>query len=207
MDLVSFISLAAAMTVLALTPGPGVFATVATALSKGFGATLGLIAGLVTGDICYLLFAIFGLSMVAEALGECFILVKLGAAAYLAFLGVRLLLARPAPPGEAPTPATGKTYLSGLFITLANPKVILFYCGFLPAFMDLETLPPAGIALSALTVATVVATVLCGYALLASRARRAMTGKNALKAVQHTAGGLMITAGLKLAADAISIRA
>jgi len=202
MDIVSLAGLAAAMVVLALTPGPGVLTTVATALSSGFRATLGLIFGLVTGDICYLLFAIFGLSMVAEAMGECFILIKIGAGAYLAYLGVQLLRTKPFKSGTAkPTPSTGKTYFSGLFITLANPKVILFYCGFLPSFMDLGTLTPTGLVLTALTVATVVTSVLCGYALLASRARKAMTEKNAFKAVQNTAGGLMIATGIKVAVD------
>ncbi|WP_300673373.1 LysE family translocator [Desulfoluna sp.] len=204
MDLLSFTALASAMVILALTPGPGVFATIATALSSGFRATLSLIFGLVTGDICYLLFAIFGLSLVAEAMGAFFIFIKIGAGAYLVYLGVRLLFAAPCRPEDTPPSSTGKTYLSGLFITLANPKVILFYCGFLPAFMDLKALTPTGVALTALTVATVVTTVLCGYALLASRARSAMTQKNALKAIQSTEGGLMITAGLKLAADIAS---
>ena len=204
MDIFSLAGLAAAMVVLALTPGPGVFATVASALSSGFRGTLSLIAGLVTGDICYLLFAVFGLSMVAEAFGECFIFIKLGAGAYLAYLGVKLLRAGPAHTKSAPAPSTGRSYASGLFITLANPKVILFYCGFLPAFMDLGALTPTGIALAALTVATVITSVLCGYALLASRARQAMTGRQAISAVQKTAGGLMITAGLKLATDVIT---
>jgi len=61
-------------------------------------------------------------------MGECFILIKISAGAYLTYLGARLLFAKPAQPDTTePAPSTGKTYLSGLFITLANPKVILFY--------------------------------------------------------------------------------
>ena len=204
MDIFSLAGLAAAMVVLALTPGPGVLTTIATALSCGFRGTLSLIAGLVTGDICYLLFAVFGLSMVAEALGECFILIKLCAGAYLAYLGIRLLAARPHEAARESAPSSRRSYTSGLFITLANPKVILFYCGFLPAFMDLSALTPTGIAQTPLPVATVVASVLCGYALLASRARAAMTGRHAVAAVQKTAGGLMLAAGFKLATDVIT---
>ena len=202
MDFLSLTALAAAMAVLALTPGPGVFATVASGLSAGFQKTLGLIFGLVTGDIFYLLFAIFGLSMVAEAMGECFVLIKIGAGAYLVYLGCRLLFHKEIGPHPAEEiQSRGRTYLSGLFITLANPKVILFYCGFLPTFMDLQTLGPDGIALTAITVATVVFSVLCGYAFLASRARRALTKKNSFKAIRNTAGCMMIATGIKVAVD------
>ena len=200
MEIISLAGLAAAMTVLALTPGPGVFATVASAISSGVPKTLGLICGLVTGDICYLLFAIFGLSMIAQSVGEFFIVIKIGAGIYLVYLGFRLIF-QPSSQRGAPhqTPSAGKTYISGLFITLSNPKVILFYCGFLPNFMDLPALTPMEIALTVLTVATVVTSVLCGYAILAAKASKALGEKNKGRALQNTAGGLMIATGIKVA--------
>ncbi len=202
MEIISLAGLAAAMTVLALTPGPGVFATVASAISSGVPKTLGLICGLVTGDICYLLFAIFGLSMIAQSVGEFFIVIKIGAGIYLVYLGFRLIF-QPSSQRGAPhrAPSAGKTYASGLIITLSNPKVILFYCGFLPSVMDLPALTPMGAALAVLTVATVVSVVLCGYALLAAKAGETLGKKGGVKAIQNTAGGLMIATGIKVALD------
>lgn len=68
---------ALAMLVLAATPGPGVFASVAQALSSGFRSSIDVIAGIVVGDLLFLTLAIFGLSAVAYALGELFFIVKI----------------------------------------------------------------------------------------------------------------------------------
>jgi len=202
MDLSSFAALAVAMTILSLIPGPGVFATVGTALSSGFKPSLGIIAGLSTADIIFLLFAIFGLSMVAEALGECFFVIRLGGGLYLIWFGIRLMRSDPARMEAARhAPSNRRTYFTGLFITFGNPKVILFYCGFLPTIMDLDVLTPPGIAIACVTVSTVHFLVLGSYALLASRARELLTGKNALGMVQKTAGGLMMATGLKLVSE------
>ncbi|MGD9325027.1 MAG: LysE family transporter, partial [Desulfobacterales bacterium] len=65
MTIYSAIGFAVAMLVLAASPGPGVFATVARALASGFRPSFAVICGIVAGDVIYLLFAVFGLSMVA----------------------------------------------------------------------------------------------------------------------------------------------
>jgi len=66
----SAIGFSVAMLILAASPGPGVFATVARALASGFRPALAVICGIVLGDIIFLLFAAFGLSMVARVLGN-----------------------------------------------------------------------------------------------------------------------------------------
>ena len=95
MDFSSFIALAAAMAVLSMIPGPGVFATVGTALSSGVRPAFGIIAGLSTADIIFLLFAIFGLTMVAEALGELFFIIRMAGGAYLVWFGIKLMRSGP----------------------------------------------------------------------------------------------------------------
>ena len=77
MSLISLLSLALAMLILASSPGPGVFATIARSLASGFRPALWVILGIVVGDIIYLLFAIFGLSVVAQAFGELFYIIKI----------------------------------------------------------------------------------------------------------------------------------
>ena len=66
MTIYSAIGFSIAMLILAASPGPGVFATVARALASGFRPSLAVIIGIVLGDVIYLLFAAFGLSMVPE---------------------------------------------------------------------------------------------------------------------------------------------
>ena len=82
MTLYSAIGFAAAMLVLAASPGPGVFTTTARALASGLRPALAVIGGIVLGDIIFLLFAAFGLSMVARVLGNLFFVVKICGGAY-----------------------------------------------------------------------------------------------------------------------------
>ncbi|MBC8443727.1 MAG: LysE family translocator [Deltaproteobacteria bacterium] len=202
MTLYSATGFAVAMFVLAASPGPGVFATVARALASGFRPALAVIVGIVAGDIIFLLFAIFGLSVVAKVMGEFFIIVKICGSAYLIFLGVKIWFSKPehntAQNGLRNSTAWGNC-IGGLVITLSNPKVILFYCGFLPTFLNLSTLTFAGMALALGIVTVVLTAVLVLYAFMASRARRMLTGPKSIKRMNRAAGGVMIAAGVAIA--------
>ena len=76
MTIYSAIGFALAIIILAATPGPGMFATIARALASGCREAFSLICGIVFGDIIFLLFAVFGLSIVAQAMGDLFFIVK-----------------------------------------------------------------------------------------------------------------------------------
>ena len=96
-----FITFSTAMLILALTPGPGVFASVSQALSSGFRSAFPLIGGLILGDLCFLTLAVFGLSAVAHVLGDLFFLIKLAGGAYLIWLGWRMWTRAPGSFDEA----------------------------------------------------------------------------------------------------------
>jgi threonine/homoserine/homoserine lactone efflux protein len=193
---------AVAMLILAASPGPGVFATTARAMASGFRPALGVIWGIVLGDIIFLLFAAFGLSMVARALGNLFFIVKVVGGIYLIWLGIKIWLQKPDPVQQhqnADARSKWGNFVSGLIITLSNPKVILFYCGFLPTFLDLSKLTMADLALIVAIIAAVLSGVLVTYAYLASRARRIFTTKRAVKRLNRAAGGVMVAAGVVIA--------
>jgi threonine/homoserine/homoserine lactone efflux protein len=190
------------MLVLAASPGPGVFATTARAMASGFRPALAVIWGIVLGDIIFLLFAVFGLSMVARALGNLFFLVKICGGAYLVWLGVKIWLQKPEPVQIHQNSAIRSKWgnlVSGLIITLSNPKVILFYCGFLPTFFDLSTLTIIDLAFVVVIITAVLSGVLTTYAYLASRARRMFTNQRAVKRLNRAAGGVMVAAGVAIA--------
>ena len=191
------------MLVLAASPGPGVFATTARAMASGFRPALAVIWGIVLGDIIFLLFAAFGLSMVARVLGNLFFLVKICGGAYLVWLGIKIWLQKPEPVQNNQNSASRskwENFISGLMITLSNPKVILFYCGFLPTFLDLSALTAVDLALIVVIITAVLSSVLITYAYLASRARRIFTTKRAVKRLNRAAGGVMVAAGVAIAA-------
>jgi len=204
MSLVSIFSFAIAIFVLAVTPGPGIFAIISRSLASGFKTTLLMIAGCVTGDIIFLLFAIMGMSVIAQTMGTLFLLVKIVGAGYLIFLGIKIWISKPVPVNQQQI--NGKkavrygNYLSGLGITLANPKVILFYCGFLPTFMDLPSMTGFDIIIVTMVLAMVLSLVLISYAYLASSARLFFSSTRSVKWLNRTAGTVMISAGAAIAA-------
>jgi len=191
-----------AMLVLAASPGPGVFATVARALASGFRPSFAVICGIVVGDVIYLLFAVFGLSMVARALGNMFFIVKICGGAYLIWLGVRIWFKKPAPVTENQNQnihSRWGNFATGLVITLSNPKVILFYCGFLPTFLDLSALTLIDLIIVVMIITIVLGGVLGIYAFLASRARGMFTNRQAVRRLNRSAGVVMVGAGLAIA--------
>lgn len=192
-----------AIFVFAVTPGPGVFALLARALTRGARACFFLALGMTLSDILYLVFACLGLAAIAQHYGEVFTVIRWVGAAYLVWLGVGLWRA-PAgdgfDPAGAPTTGRGASFLQGFLISASNPKVILFYIAFLPTFMDLTVLRVQDIVLAA--VLTLIALML-GLMLIsigAARARRMFRSPRSLQALNRSAGSIMIGAGGFLAA-------
>ncbi len=193
----TLITFAAAMFLLAASPGPGVFATVARALASGFSHAAVLVLGIVIGDLIFLLLAIYGLSAMAEILGSFFTFVKYAGGLYLIWLGIKIW--------RSPVKSHSirgirelswkKNFISGLVITLANPKVILFYLGFLPTFVDLTSLTRLDVIAISTVVITVLGAVLLAYAWAASSAGQLFKSKKSLTRINRCAGGVMITAG------------
>lgn len=202
MNAANLISLALAMLVLAASPGPGVFTTVARALASGFRSALMVILGIVLGDLIFLLFAMFGLSMIARNLGEFFIIVKVCGGVYLIWLGCKLWIKDPATRAlehdSQPCNWSGH-FLSGLLVTLSNPKVILFYCGFLPTFLNLSTLRLLDGILVVIVVTGVLGSVLTTYAFLASHARHLFRKGGAVRWLNRATGGMMVATGVAIA--------
>jgi len=198
----SAIGFAVAMLILAASPGPGVFATIARALASGFRPALTVIGGIVLGDIIFLLFAAFGLSMAAQVLGNLFFIVKICGGAYLVWLGIKIWLRDPGTVSgaqDSDTRSQGSNFVSGLVVTLSNPKVILFYCGFLPSFFDLSTLTVFDLAIAVAIITAVLIGVLGTYAYLASRARKLFTDKRSVRRLNRAAGSVMVAAGVAIA--------
>jgi leucine efflux protein len=118
-----------------LIPGPGNLALI-TSTSKGrirggLAATMGLIAG----DQVLMWSAVAGVAALLAAYPDAFHAVQWLGAAYLAWLGAKMLLAKP---GAAPVLniKAGHYFRQAFTITLLNPKAILFYMAFFPLFVD-----------------------------------------------------------------------
>ncbi|MCB1888691.1 MAG: LysE family translocator [Rhodocyclaceae bacterium] len=198
----SALSFFIAIFIFGITPGPGVFALLARALSSGARDCVFLALGMVVSDIAYLVFACLGLAAIASHWGELFTVIRWLGAAYLVWLGIgiwRAPVAEGFDPAKAPRTPRRASFVQGFLISASNPKVILFYIAFLPTFMDLTTLRAADIVLAA--VLTLVA-LMAGLMLIsvgAARARRFFRSARATRLLNRSAGAIMIGAGAWLA--------
>src|SRR5688500_7062316 len=121
-----------------LTPGQDTLYIVGRSVSQGRRAGLLSVLGIVSGSVIHTLAAAFGLSAILATSAQAFILVKLAGAVYLAYLGMKMLLERPASIGTAAefTPERDwAVYRAGLLTNVLNPKVALFFLAFLPQFV------------------------------------------------------------------------
>lgn len=203
MTLISILALAGAMLLLAITPGPGVFATVSRALASGMKHASFVVLGIVTGDLIFLLFAIYGLAAVAENLHGLFVIIRYLGAAYLIYLGIKLFRSKPENIQVQAATEDGSrkaNFFSGLFITLGNPKVILFYLGFLPTFVELTTLSLTDVIIITTVVSVVLGGTMLVYAFTASKARKLFQSPVAQYRMNRSAGCTMIATGTLLAA-------
>jgi leucine efflux protein len=183
-----------------LIPGPGNLALI-TSTSKG-GVVGGLAAtfGLIVGDQVLMWLAVAGVAALLGAYPKAFHAVQWMGAAYLAWLGAKMLLAKP---GAAPIlNIKPYHYLRQAFmITLLNPKAIVFYMAFFPLFVDptqhptLITFAAMAFTIAALTFVYGLALVLLVHFLAARlRANPAIT-----RALSKLAGVFLIGFGVKLA--------
>ena len=125
----------ASVLVFLLIPGPGNLALITSTGKGGIRGGLGATLGVILGDQVLMWLAVAGVAALLTAYPAAFYAVQWLGAAYLAFLGARMLLARP---GAAPVlHIRPHHYLrQALMITLLNPKAIVFYMAFFPLFVD-----------------------------------------------------------------------
>jgi threonine/homoserine/homoserine lactone efflux protein len=127
----------AASLVLALLPGPGVLYIITRSLVQGRSSGLLSAAAMAAGNLACGLLVALGLTAIVAASSMLFTALRYAGAAYLVYLGIRMILAQPpgAAAGAAPV-SQRRVFLDGVLVALLNPKTILFFAAFLPQFMD-----------------------------------------------------------------------
>ncbi len=170
-----------------------------SAASTGFAHGAATTAGVVAGDLVFILVAIFGLALLAETLGDGFRFVRYLGAAWLLYLGIRLWTTRPrlAEEGLVSRSSLRGSFMAGLLLTLGDQKAILFYLGFFPAFLELDSLTALDAGLVAAIAILAVGGVKLAYAFAADRLR-ARSGARVGVALNGLAALLLIAVGLFL---------
>ncbi len=181
-------------------PGPGNLALITSTGKGGIRAGLAATMGVIAGDQVLMWLAVAGVAALLAAYPAAFHAVQWLGAAYLAWLGYKLLTAKP---GDAPaiTIHPRQYFRQSAFITLLNPKAIVFYMAFFPLFVDpvqhqgLLTFGVMAATIATLTFLYGLVVVLLTHQLAARmRAHPAVA-----RALEKTAGVFLIGFGLKLA--------
>lgn len=200
----SIIALIFTVFIFALIPGPGVMSIIAQSVARGFKSTTLYCVGVVMGDFTYLTMVLLGMGFAAQKLGAGFVILKWAGAAYLIYLGIKCWLSPPPLVEDTALPkekGMGQTFLAGLCVSLGNPKVIAFYCGFLPGFMNLQTLTATDIIIVLSSIITTVLLVLLAYAWLGDRSRAAVRSPKIWKIANRCAGSVLIGSGVAVAVE------
>jgi threonine/homoserine/homoserine lactone efflux protein len=125
----------AAALVLAITPGPGIFYVLARTLAGGRREGVNSTLGTLVGGMCHVFAAALGISAILSASAVAFRTVKYAGAAYLIWLGLRMIRSRNAEmPAATEAPANG-AFRQGIVTEALNPKTALFFLSFIPQFI------------------------------------------------------------------------
>lgn len=178
MPIETYLAFIAASLAITIVPGPTVTLIIANSLAHGTGAGLKNVFGTQIAVAFLIVVLAVGLASVVAALEPIFHWLKLAGAAYLAWLGLKLILWPPEfGPGRAPVPPRGGFVLQGLLVILSNPKVLLVFGAFIPQFVD----PAQGTAWQVLTLGgtfLVIGSITdSAYAVLLGRAGRYLSQK------------------------------
>ena len=203
MTLSTALALFVAMVVLAALPGPGILVVVSRALQGGLSQGIITSVGIVAGDFVFIILSVFGLVALAESMGNFFVWVKYLGAAYLSYLGLSLILNRPSkddvPQARVSASNGFANFTAGLLTTLSNPKAILFYLSFFPAFLDLTDVSLVDLAIILAVTTAAVGGVMIFYAYLAVKTHSALRASQQGKWLSYVSGCLLIISGAFLA--------
>ena len=174
MSLELYLAFVAATVVLILIPGPNVALIVANSVAYGPRHGLVTVAGASAAMVVQLAMTVMGLSGLLAVMANWFELLRWAGVAYLVYLGVSALLARPTDLAQIKAAAipSSRMFVRGFAVSLTNPKTLLFYSAFLPQFVSPETDATAQLALLAATFLVVAAVLDSVWAISASKASR-----------------------------------
>ena len=198
----SFTTFLLAATVLALTPGPGLAYVVARTVAGGRAEGLASCCGTALGGLLHVVAAALGLSLLIAQSAMAFNLLKYRGAAYLVYLGIRMLVRGQGVDAVTPAAALGsrRALLEGLVVEALNVKTALFFLAFLPQFVAPG--PTMAVQLALLGCICVALNTLVDVAAVRGAAQWARPGAARLaraRLLQRVSGGTMIGLGAFLA--------
>lgn len=186
------------------TPGQDMLYVITRSLAQGRFAGLCSAVGVCIGILVHTAFAALGVGAIMAASEALFLGLKLVGAAYLVYLGIRLLLTRAAAgaaSGAAPPLSPLQLVWQGVLSNVTNPKIVLFFFAFLPQFVDPASVHPTrdliflGVLYAVMALPVKVAVALAAGGL----SERVLRRPGTLLWVNRASGAVLVGLGLRLA--------
>ena len=187
------------------TPGQDMLYVITRSLAQGRAAGVYSAIGVCLGIVAHTALAALGVGAILSAGEGVFLVLKFVGAAYLLWLGIRLLLSRETAQvasSGAPALTVGALVRQGMLSNLTNPKIVLFFLAFLPQFVDAASEHPTrdlvllGLLYAALALPVKVAVGLAAGSL----SERVIRRPGALVWMNRASGTVLVALGLRLAA-------
>jgi threonine/homoserine/homoserine lactone efflux protein len=190
---------------LILTPGQDMIYVITRSLAQGRMAGVLSAAGVCTGILVHTAIVALGIGALLQASEALFFVLKLAGAAYLVYLGLKLLLQRDAVALRAGTatrlPAT-RLFAQGVLSNVTNPKIVVFFLAFLPQFVSAsDPHPTRHLVFLGVLYAAMGFAVKAGVGVVAgSLSERLLRSNAALAWMNRVSGTILVALGLRLAA-------
>lgn len=197
---ISFVIVAAMQTA---SPGPAVSLLISTGIQSGSRATLPLIPGFLLGDLTVILIAYAMITTLVSVADGLLDLIKIVGGSYLIFLGAKSIQRSLNPPTDSDHET--KSFRHGFFISLLNPKGILFFATLLPQFISKESSFSFQFAILGATYLFVGLTTDMAYALASIRGSTFLTSKFRSRMVLASGVFLFTTGAFVLGKFALSL--
>lgn len=198
-DPLSFLIFVSASVVALAIPGPTIALVITRSISDGRQVSIPLALGIGAGTLVGSFAAIAGAGAVLMASATAFTIVKWLGAAYLVYLGIKLLTAEPIASEAENAVGRGSMwsgFRDGFIVTLLNPKSIAFSAAFIPQFIN-----PGGVFVWQATLLVVTFSVLAtlnglAFAVGTDMLRRVIRRVSVLRCINRLGGGFLIFSGV-----------
>ena len=199
-SLAVWFSLLTASVVISFTPGAGAINTMSNAMNQGWRRSIWGIIGQQIALVVHVAIVAAGVGLLVSRSELLFNAIRYAGAAYLVFLGIRLLLTKPSVVvDDAPEPIDSREshwsmIRRGFWVNLLNPKAIVFFLAFIPQFIRLDQPPIPQYLVLIATVVVVDVMVMWGFFAAAARPFRRLTRTERGQRILNTVFGALFIA-------------
>lgn len=187
------------------TPGPNMLLTLNHGIRYGFRATLATCFGLMSGLCLIMLASVAGLGAILAASHIAFSILKYAGALYLVYIGFKTWRAPPRlerPADTGPVRANRlELFRTGMFVSLSNPKAIIFFMALFPQFMDKKAPQLPQMVILMLTFMVIETFWQFVYAGGGAKLSRWLNSERRMRIVNRLSGGFFMSAGVALGAS------